>query len=71
MARAACPQNRSRIRTRSQWDLNGGDECSSFPLLIASKSRQLSEEGYCVKAVRNSLLMQLPRAFADRQEGLE
>lgn len=42
-----------------EWDLNGGDECSSFPLLIASTSPQLSGEGYCVKAACSRLLMLL------------
>lgn len=71
MARAASPQSGSGIRMRSQWDLNGGDECSSFPLLIASKSRQLSGEGYCVKAVCNRLLMQLCVCRQTRRSGME
>lgn len=71
MARAASPESGSGIRMQSQWDLSGGDECSFFPLLIGSKSRQLSDEGWCVKALCDSLLMQLPCVFADRQEGLE
>lgn len=71
MARAASPQSGSGIRMQSQWDLNGGDGCSSFPLLIASKSRQLSEEGYCVKAVCNRLLMLLCVCRQTRRSGME
>lgn len=59
-ARAASPGSCSRIIMWSQLDPNGGDECSSFPLLIARQSQQLSGEGYCINAVCNSLLMQLP-----------
>lgn len=52
----------------SQLDLSGRDRSKdSFPLLIRRKSQQLSEEGYCIKAVCNSLLRQLPHVFADWQ----